>query len=351
MAVIQQRTTSQGEVHYRVLVRIKGFPAQSATFKRRTDAKLWAIRTESDIREGRHFPARNRQRNTLGDLLDRYLAEVIDRRPAGAWRPLNVLAFWRRELGDCSLLEVTPARIAACRDKLMSESSRRGTPRSANTAIRYLAVLSHAYSVAVREWGWVEASPVARVSRPKAPRGRVRFLSQQEKTRLLAACENGQAPLLLPVVLLAISTGARRGEILGLRWPQVSLERRVIVLEETKNGERRALPLAGAALDVMIKLAQERRCDTDLVFARADGRGPFQLWPAWNRAVKEAELEDFRFHDLRHTAASYLAMSGATLAEIAAVLGHKTLAMVKRYAHLSEQHTSDVVARMNAKFL
>ena len=143
-------------------------------------------------------------------------------------------------------------------------------------------------------------------------------------------------------------SGARLGEILGPRWPNIDLSRRVAVLEDTKNNERRALPLHGEALEVLRELSKVRRIDTDLVFASREGKATYPRY-AFQKAVQRVGIEDFRFHDLRHSAASYLAMSGATLAEIAEVLGHKTLSMVKRYSHLTEQHTSQVVARMNAR--
>jgi integrase len=145
----------------------------------------------------------------------------------------------------------------------------------------------------------------------------------------------------------------RRGEIMNLTWDRVDLHRRAITLrpEDTKSQERRSAPIVGHAHEVLKELSKVRRIDTHLVFpAPVDGRTepkPIDITSAWERALKKAGIEDFRFHDLRHTAASYLAMNGATLAEIAEVLGHKTLQMVKRYAHLTESHTSKVVERMN----
>lgn len=175
-------------------------------------------------------------------------------------------------------------------------------------------------------------------------------MSEAERDGLLRACKASREARLYPLVVVAVSTGARQGELLGLRWRDVDLARGLAVVHETKNQERRTLPLAGVALQVLKDLARVRRLDTDLVFANRRGQAVFPR-AAWEAALRRAGIEDFRFHDLRHTAASYLAMSGATLTEIAAVLGHKTLAMVKRYAHLTEQHTSSVVARMNDRFL
>jgi integrase len=204
----------------------------------------------------------------------------------------------------------------------------------------------------VKEWGWVEGNPLTKVTKPKEPRGRVRFLDDDERERFLVACRESASPDLYPAVILALSTGARQQEVLGLRWPQVDLVRRVATLHETKNGERRVLPLAGPALELLRERSRVRRLDTDLVFpGRTKPNKPVDLRTPFATALKRAGIADFHWHDLRHTAASYLAMNGASLAEIAEVLGHKTLAMVKRYAHLSEAHTASVVERMNARFL
>jgi integrase len=212
----------------------------------------------------------------------------------------------------------------------------------------YLATLSHALTVATREWGWLEASPMPAVQRLREPRGRVRVLSDEERPRLLAACQGSRNRCLYLVVLLAVSTGGRKMEILALRWPDVDLTRGVLTFHQTKNREPRSVPLTGQALTLMQHHARIRRIDTDLVFPRRDGHTPVDIRSAWKRALWDAGIADFRFHDLRHSAASYLAMEGASLVELAEVLGHKTLAMVKRYAHLTEAHTRRVVERMTA---
>ncbi len=166
----------------------------------------------------------------------------------------------------------------------------------------------------------------------------------------MAACKISKSPDLYLAVVLALSTGARSQEILGLHWGQIDFTRRVATLEETKNGERRVLPLADHALELLKERAKVRRIDTDLVFpGRINPRKPLDLRSPFETALKRAKIDDFRWHDLRHSAASYLAMNGASLAEIVEVLGHKTLAMVKRYSHLSEAHTAGVVERMNRR--
>ena len=344
MAAIQKRTTKGGRTRYRALVRLKGYPAQTATFERKTDAKDWAKQTEAAIKEGRYFPRAEALRHTLADLVDRYMTDVLPGKPKSEAKQRAQLTWWKSELGERVLADVTPALIAEYRDQL-------GRTRAAGTVNRYLAALSHAFTMAVKEWAWVDMNPVRNVRRPREPRGRVRFLSDDERERLLAACRESKCPPLYPVVLLAVSTGARQGELLSLRWSDVDLKQGMLRFEDTKNGERRAVPVAGAALGELRRWGKVRRIDTDFVFPHPKKPTPMDIRSAWEAARDTAALTDFRFHDLRHTAASYLAMSSATLAEIAEILGHKTLSMVKRYSHLTEQHTSKVVARMNAQFL
>jgi integrase len=214
-----------------------------------------------------------------------------------------------------------------------------------------------------------------KVTKLRESRGRVRFLEEGDRLRLLQACKESTNSHLYPVVLLAMSTGMRYGEIINLTWSDVDLLRKRIILQETKNGERRAVPIAGLALELLIELEKRRSIDINLLFPKlrsiknstSEGetpgflkeevkrvqkvQKPTQLRTAWCTALKKAKIDNFRFHDLRHCAASYLAMSGASLAEIADILGHKTLSMVKRYSHLSDLHKHSVVEKMNKHFL
>lgn len=349
MATIEKRVSADGKVTYRVKIRVKGSRPITATFDRLTDARRWAQKIETAIREGRYFDTQEAKKHTLAGAISRYEEQVLSRKPKSAYDQSIQLAWWRDAIGFHTLASVTPALLAEQRDKLANGITVRHTKRSQATVNRYMAVLSHLFTVAVKEWGWLQENPLAKVSKLKESRGRVRFLSDEERERLLKVCRASASAYLYPVVVLCLSTGARKMEILGLRWEDVDLDRGVITLHETKNGERRILPLTGYALDLLKKHSKVRMLGTSLLFPSKDLTKPVALRTAWETAVKHAGIEDFRFHDLRHSAASYLAMNGATLAEIGAVLGHKTSEMVKRYAHLSEAHTADVVARMNEK--
>ena len=174
-------------------------------------------------------------------------------------------------------------------------------------------------------------------------------MDDDERARLLTACKESGNDWLYMCVILALSTGMRQGELMGLNWPDVNLKDGYLILHETKNGERRRVPLVGHALELLTEHAKVRRLDTTLLFPGKNPNNPIDLRRPFENALNQAEITDFKWHDLRHCTASYLAMNGASLAEIAEVLGHKTLAMVKRYSHLSDGHVSSVVESMNTK--
>ncbi len=347
MAFIEERTYSGGKKRYRVQVRLKGYPTQSATFERRTDAKKWAQDTESAIRDGRHFKTSEAKRHTVGEMIDRYMKSVLPSKGYQAYNQKPQYEWWKNRIGDYSLADASPSLIAECRDELLEGITHLKQKRSPATVNRYMAAISHCFTIAVKEWGWLDDSPMRKVRKMKEPRGRIRFLSDDERPALLNACRESENPYLYTIVVLALSTGARQGEILSLKWDQVDLKRKLITLYETKNKEIRSLPLTGHALKLVKDLNKVRRINTDLLFSSKTKNQPVDIRYSWAVALTTAKIENFRFHDLRHSAASYLAMNGATLAEIAEILGHKTLQMVKRYSHLTEQHTAKVVTKMN----
>lgn len=283
--------------------------------------------------------------------MDRYLVEILpNKRPNTQRGQRTQLLWWKNRLGSHSIGNINPAPIIEAREALKREPDRYGRPRTGAIVNRYLAALSHLFTVACREWHWLERTPMVQAGKLKEGKGRARYLSDSERSALLTACK--LHPTLYIAVVLALSTGARKAEIMGLQWSHVDLNRGLITLEETKNGETRSIPLTGNALPLLREWGRVRRIDTDRVFpSRHDPHQPIDLRAPWETALKQAGIQNFRFHDLRHSCASYLAMSGATVSEIAGILGHKTLAMVKRYAHLNPAHLQSVAGRMTSRFL
>jgi integrase len=354
MASIRKRKTSSGEISYNVQIRKRGHKPVVATFKRLEDARKWARDTEGKIERNIYFADDEATRRTLSEAINRYLGEAATQKTSAERK--QQLEWWRARIGEKTLAQVTPALLSEQKSELLRQPYRRGKTgkprkRSHASVNRYMAALSHLLSTAEREWQWISYNPMRRVSRLKEPRGRVRYLSDAERDALLAACAGSPNRNLLPFVTLALLSGARRGELRHLKWSDIDLKRKRAVVHETKNGERRVLHLAQPAVRTLEAHGKVRRLNSIYVFPSEDGKKPAALEEAWRAALKTANLADFRFHDLRHTAASYLAMNGATPGEIAEVLGHKTLAMVKRYSHLSDAHVGSVVDRVMSKVL
>lgn len=350
MANIEKRISKDSKISYRVKVRLKGYPIQTATFERLTDARKWIQDTESAIREGRHFKTSEAKKHTAKELIDRYIKEILPRKPNSFLDQQIQLNWWKGEIGSYLLSDLSPALLTEIRSRLALEiSPRKNAKRTPATINRYCSAISHCFTIAVKEWGWMQENPMLKISKLKESQGRARFLSDEERETLLKACRESQSPFLYILVVLAISTGARKMELSSLKWKDVDLERGLIILHETKNGERRALPLVSIAKNLMQRHYSNRNENTDLVFPAKNLKDPIDIRAPFETALRRANITDFRWHDLRHSCASYLAMNGATLAEIAGVLGHKTLSMVKRYSHISESHTAKVVERMNTK--
>lgn len=347
MARIKERIAQDGTKRFTAEIRLRGYPAQSATFKRLTDAKKWIQDTESAIREGRHFKTAQAKKHTVAEMLDRYCVEYLiknkDRTYSAKEQTERTqrLNWWKERIGFYLLADITPQLIDEHTEALTFSPA---------TIDKYLKNLQHAFTIAVKKWAWLTENPVLKVAKPTLPRGRVRFLDDAERERLLKSCQESKNQTLYLCVILALSTGMREGELMGLSWRDVNLAEGSIILHKTKNGERRRVPLTGLGLELLRDYSKLRRLDTELLFPGVVHKNnPIDLRKSFENALQRAEITDFKWHDLRHCTASYLAMGGATLAEIAEILGHKTLAMVKRYSHLSDWHVSNVMGNMTER--
>lgn len=212
------------------------------------------------------------------------------------------------------------------------------------TVTKELNVLKHLLELAVNEWEYIPVNPARRIKPPKAPPGRVRYLQPTELRAVLASAPGW----LRPIIALAVATGMRRSEILKLRWLDVDLNGRRVLLPHTKNGEGRIVYLNQLALQAIDRLpVSEKTRPADLLFPGLDGP-----WVSikFVRVCRELGVSDFHFHDLRHTAASWLRMQGADIHTVAQLLGHRDLRMAARYQHLSPGFLADAVGRLDEVF-
>lgn len=357
MATIRKIARESGTV-YQAYIRKNGQKPLLKTFKTRNAAERWARKTESSIEENRAGLIDESARHSFSDAVKRYRAEVLpEKRPETVRKYEQHLDHWTAALGHLRLSEVTPVKVADARDALTNDGK---APATVN---RYLATLASVLTACVKRWHWLGASPMTQVQKPTERNGGTRFLSDDEAARLLDACRESDSADLYLAVLLSLTTGARQGEILGLRWQDLDLTAGTMVVranaETTTKGGARSLPIVPAALTLLQARREARQRGkvaalhpSGLVFpSRVTATKPVSLRTPWETALKRADIDGFRWHDLRHSAASFLAKGGASLVEIGAVLGHKSANTTKRYAHLAEQHTHDLIRGMSDRLL
>ena len=357
MATIRTIEGKRG-TRYRAIVRKRGETA-TRTFSTKTDANRWAHKLEAEIERGAAGLVTAGQKWTLSQAIDKYIAEILPEKAAGTQPTYRKqLLWWKSRLGSYRLADITGALISEHRDALLQENyAPKDKPpkyRSPSTTNRYLEALGSVFREVTKRWHWLPDTPMRAVQKLREPRGRTRFLSATELTALMDACRQAREPDLYLAVLMALTTAARKGTILSLRWEWIDLTGEVAHVPKTKNGDPIMLPLVPEVVQ-LLKARRDAGGITrvqGLVFpSKVSDSQPVLIEAAWRAARKRAGLTDFRFHDLRHSAASYLAMNGATLPEIGDVLGHRSAQSTNRYAHIAQGHTHSLVRDTMSKVL
>lgn len=317
---IQERTNSDGAIVYRAQIRLRGFPHVSKTFTRKTDAKHWLQATEAAIRGGTAV-SMEAGRTTLIEALDRYLREVTPRKK-GARREEDRISLWKRHpLALRFLSHLRGSDFAKYRDE------RRQQGRADNTIRLDLALVSHLYVVASKEWGMEGLrNPIANITMPGGSNKRERRLNPDEETALLEELVR-RGSYMQPLASLAIETAMRQGELLALTWTDIDLQKQVAKLRDTKNSEPRDVPLSQRAVAIL-KGMPRQISDASPVFPLKKS----DVIHTFHDACKTAGIVDFRFHDLRHEAVSRIC-DKLPMHEAMRVTGHKTPAMLMRYYH------------------
>ena len=342
-------------IGYQAIVRKKGHPSQTRTFRAKRDAERWARQIESEMERGVFVQRTESEQTTLNELLDRYSREVLPKLKGG-YREQSRIKSLQNSLGAYSLAVLNSTMIAKYRDKRLSTiSEKTGRLLGPQTVKHELGLLQRALKMAVMEWGIALPGgiPTATVKKPSIPPARNRRLVEDEEERLLAACADARNAWLRPVVVFAIETAMRASEIvetwklnketgkremvsIGLQWSDVDLKKRTAHLPKTKNGEARDVPLSSRA--VVTLEALPRTLDGRVFGTTYEG-----VHQSYVRACRRANITGLTFHDLRHEATSRLFEKGFNPMEVSTITGHKTLQMLKRYTHLRAE---DLAKRM-----
>ena len=332
---IYERRSDDGRLlGFQVKIRRKGWPAVIKQFgesgmseaKARAQAEKFAIDILAQMERGVFVDRRGIEKTTLAEALEQYEREIGPTKK----RPDGVTAYARRwkaqPLAERTIASLTPLDFAKYRDARLEEGL------SGNSVRLELGFVRHLYTIGIKEWGWPIENPVQKIRMPKVAPGRDRRLRDGEEQRLFDAIAKTSTRnrYLEPIVRLALETGARQGEILALEWQHIDFDGPTAFLPDTKTDEPRKIPLSPAAYELLWDLGVRDGVSAGRVFPI----GQMAVVHAFQRACKRAEIENLRFHDLRHEATSRLFEKGFNPMEAASVTGHKTLQMLKRYTHL-----------------
>jgi len=301
-------------------VRKKGYLPHSKSFVHKRDALLWARSLERSMDLGDHLPPRL-STQTLGDVLLRYAKEITPLKKGAFQEQNRINRLLTDPLHKYPIKELTSEVMAQFRDRRLKDGP---------GACRHdLAIVQHCLNVAIREWSLpLKVNPVMGIRKPPPSRPRTRRLYPGEYEQLHQGTLNMRGKYLWPCIVLALETAMRKGELLSLKWQHVYWEKGLVYLPDTKNGEDRWIPLSPKAQEILQTLPQ----DTTTVFTASSTA----LRLSWDRLMQRTQIRGLRFHDLRHEATSRMVENGLSVFQVSLITGHKSMAMVRRYAHLKQ---------------
>jgi len=318
MATMEKRSGK-----WRVLIRRKFTKTISKTFVTKEDADKYARETERQIDKGFLVSYEEAQKTKFGELLERYRMEITSKKKSNETEDYKIKYLQTLPIADAYLISITPTKIAKLRDALLAE-------RKSSTVCKYLAFISNAWNIARKEWGInLPDNPVSMIKKPIVKDRRDRILTSKEYEKLLHACSLSKLYSMKGMVIFAYTTGARYGEILKLQKNDVDFIKRTAMLRDTKNNEDRVLPLTEEA----IKVLKEQPLTTSGHFFQASN-DKFKHY--WNKAKLIAEVENFRFHDLRACALTnfFLPPYNFSIPMVAKISGHKSWKELERYERM-----------------
>lgn len=330
MATIRKR----GNLQWEAQIRKKGFAPVSKTFLTRAEAEDWAKTSESEMVRGVFLDRTEAEATTLYEALDRYCAEVSVHKKSYSAEVTRINKWKKDQLAKRSMASLRSADFAQWRDARLKDVK-------PATVKLDLAVISHLFTVATKDWGLAVGNPVKNIRMPSIKNARERRLEGDEEHRLLDALgDSGKGTAanhwMRPLAILAIETAMRQGELLSLEWRHVDLTKRTAHLPDTKNGTSRTIPLSSRAIQTLTSLP---RSIGGTVFPTSQQA----VIQSFVRACKRAGIEGLTFHDLRHEATSRLA-DKFQMHQLMKITGHKDTKMLGRYYHPRAEDLAKVLA-------
>ncbi|EAY56023.1 MAG: putative phage integrase [Leptospirillum rubarum] len=346
MATFEKR----GDLQWRVKIRRRGFPLQTRTFNTKAEAEAWARSIETEMDRGSFVDRSEAENTTLSEALDRYAREISPHKKGSYQELCRIENLKTHSLGKRFIAQIRGSDIALYRDERLKMVA-------AATVRLELAIISHLFEIARKEWGMESLNnPVRIVNLPKKSESRDRRLLLGEEEKILEFCEiyGGDLP---HIVRLALETGMRRGEIVGMTWEHVNLKKNTVLIPKTKNGEKRTVPLSKKAVEILKGLSrriggrvweitEEHSVTTAFRRAISRARSTYEKECQEKRIKPDPSfLLNLTFHDLRHEATSRFFEKGLNPMQVAAITGHKTLQMLRRYTHLRAEDLAKMLDR------
>lgn len=356
MASIFKRKSKDGKSFtWRAVVRIKGYPTASKSFERKQEAEDWGQETERRIKQSQFNYSQHKNQYTYAQLISRIYGDGALDHHRSLEKTRSQYEYWKNRLGDYALVRITPELISKERQLLLDTPTSKGKKRTPGTINRYMAVLSSTFNYAVKRLRWVIDNPCLTLLRLKDTAVRDRVIHKNEIAKIIEACKKSKSPYLYCIVLIALTTGARQGEILNLEWQDISWENKQAYFRETKNGRPRSIALVDPVIDELKKNYSNRQPDKSLIFASRTAFGKIDIKKGWREALKRAGVSGLTFHGLRHSFSTMAADQGASNLELASAMGHRTLQMLMRYTHLegnlTRKYSEGITKTINAEVL
>ncbi len=348
MASITAVFDKDGKKKWRARVRIKGYPCQSMVDKKKSVVTEWASSIEYKIRSNKFAPELESRKHTVSDMVDEYLRSVLILKKHQYKRKKSHLKPFKDIIGHTLLSDFSKSDVNQVIIDLSEGCTKKGTPRKQSTVARYLSTFNNCCEYAVNDLEWMPSNAVKKVKKPEESDPREVFLRKDELHHLVCVAAK-KYPLLAEIIVVLVYTGMRVGECLNISISDVRLDQNIIVLSKTKAKKIRSAHIHGVALDLIVKRINryKNRGKNHKIFGGNISKNYQKQRRALLKCLEICNIKDFGFHGLRHTTASYHAMSGAQLQDIAAILGHSSVKMSERYSHLMIGHVADKAKKLS----
>jgi len=340
MATIYKRKSRTGKGYtWRAVIPLPGKKRLCKSFNLKETAKEWIKETEYKLKYGSFDFQKHKTTHTFKDLVDRFIADGMLEHYRSKRDAIRHLDYFCKRFGPWPVTNLSSDMISDERKLLVTTPMANGKLRANATINRYTATLSAIFSYACTNLDWMIENPCIRLIKLKEPPARNRQLTPHEMTGLLKEAKKSRNSYLYCFILMGFVTGARRGEILSLKWENVDLNRGCAHIPESKNGSARTVPLPPLVVEELKKIHERRNPAKRYVFASKRTFGIMDIKKSWYKALKEAGITDMRFHDIRHHYATEISKKGASAIALKTGMGHRTLQMVVRYTHPEAEMT------------